>query len=563
MTYFVCRILRAYTHATYDIRNTMFRFFSKLWNGETESVTTAAIIVGAASLASRLVGVLRDRVLASTFGAGDVLDAYYAAFRVPDLLYNLVILGALSAAFIPVFTEYLEQRERGEAWRLAEKVLSIVGAVMAVLCIALAVFAPKIVPLMVPGFGPDKAALTVSLSRVMFLSTFFLALSAVMGGVLQATRRFIAFSLAPVFYNLGIIAGVVFLVPNFGPIGLAWGVVAGAALHLMVQSSVALRVGLERVPFPSFRHEGVRRILALMAPRTAGLAIVQINQVVILALASSLMAGSVAVLSLATNLQTVPVGIIAISFAVAAFPALARAAGAKDAAAFRVLFGDTARKIVFFMLPATALFLILRAPIVRLVLGDGQFNWNDTMRTANVFGLLSVSLLAQALLPLLARAFYALQDTWTPLWISLLTEGLNLALALSWREQYGILGLAAAFSLAACASLVLLWWRLRAKLGSLGTAAVWHSTVKTLAATLVFIALALPVRIWVGTLYPLRTFWQVALQAGAASLAGLAGFAVAAWLLKSEEFHEFKEAAARKLWKRVKVVEGAVEAQGR
>src|SRR3989338_8752347 len=228
----------------------MFKFFSRLWNGETESVTTAAFIVGAAALASRLVGVLRDRVLASTFGAGDVLDAYYAAFRVPDFLYNLVILGALSAAFIPVFTEYLEKRERREAWRLAERVLSVVGATMGVLCLVLFFAAPAVIPLTVPGFDAEKMALTVSLARIMFLSTFFLALSAVMGGVLQATRRFAAFSLAPVFYNVGIILGVLLFVPNMGPVGLAWGVVIGAILHLATQASVARKAGLERIPLP-------------------------------------------------------------------------------------------------------------------------------------------------------------------------------------------------------------------------------------------------------------------------------------------------------------------------
>lgn len=541
----------------------MFRFFSKLWNGETASVTTAALIVGAASLASRLVGVLRDRVLASTFGAGDVLDAYYAAFRVPDFLYNLVILGALSAAFIPVFTEYLEQRGRGEAWRLAERVLSVVGAVMGLACLALVFVAPTLVPLTVPGFDPAKLELTVRLSRIMLLSTFFLALSAVMGGALQATRRFVAFALAPVFYNLGIIAGIILLVPNFGYIGLAWGVVAGAALHLITQATVALRLGLERVPFPSFRHEGMRRILTLMAPRTAGLAITQINQVVILAIASTLAVGSVAVINLAANLQTVPVGIVAISFAVAAFPSLSRAASARDQAAFKSVLRSTARKIVFIILPVTAAFLILRAQIVRLVLGDGQFDWDDTIRTANVLGILAASMIAQSLVPLLARAFYALQDTWTPLWIGLVTEGANLGLALALREPYGILGLATAFSATAWIGLLLMWICLRMRQGVLGTRQVWSSTVKTFAATLVFVALAVPVRIWIGTLFPLRTFWQVALQAGAATFAGLIGFVVTAWLLKSEELREFKEAAARKLWQRARVVEGAVEAQGK
>lgn len=540
----------------------MFKFFSRLWNGETDNVTTAAFIVGAASLASRLIGVVRDRVLASTFGAGDTLDAYYAAFRVPDFLYNLVILGALSAAFIPVFTEYLEKKERGEAWRLAERVLSIVGAVMGVLCIILFFVAPSLIPLTVPGFSGDKLALTISLARIMSLSTFFLALSAVMGGVLQATRRFVAFSLAPVFYNVGIIAGAVFLVPNFGPIGLAWGVVAGAALHLITQSSVALKIGLERIPFPSFRYPGVRRILSLMAPRTAGLAVTQINLVIILAIASTLSIGSVSVLNLATNLQTVPIGIIAISFAVAAFPSLSRAASGKDQKEFKQVLGSTARKIVFLILPASALFLILRAQIVRLILGDGAFDWDDTIRTANVLGIMASSLLAQALIPLLARAFYALQDTWTPLWIGIAAEASNLLLALALRESFGVLGLATAFSVSAWVSVFLMWTQLRSKQGSLGTRDVWDSTLRTFVATLAFCAAAIPVRIWIGSVYDLRSVWELALQTGLSALAGLVAFLVVAWLLKSSELHEFRDALARHLLKKARVSEGVEQAQG-
>ncbi|GMU25426.1 murein biosynthesis integral membrane protein MurJ [Patescibacteria group bacterium] len=539
----------------------MLNLFRRLWNGETESVTTAAFIVGAASLASRLVGVFRDRVLASTFGAGDTLDAYYAAFRIPDFLYNLVILGALSAAFIPVFTEYLENDKR-EAWRLAERVLSVVGAAMLVLCAVLFVAAPWLVPPTVPGFLGDKLALTVSLSRIMLLSTFFLALSAVMGGILQATRRFVAFSLAPVFYNLGIIVGVIFFVPNFGPIGLGWGVVLGAALHLFTQVSVAYRLGLERLPVPSFHHEGVRRILRLMAPRTIGLAMMQINLVVLVGLASTLAVGSVAVLNLAMNLQYVPVGIFGISFAVAAFPALSRAASAQNKEAFRHALNGTARKIIFLLLPSMALMLILRAQVVRLVLGQGQFDWNDTIRTADALAIFSFSLLSQALVPLFSRSFFALQNTVTPLWIGAVSEGTNIALALLFREPLGLNGLVLAFTIASWISIALLWWRLRASQGRLGTAGVWISFRTTLVATVVLCAFAVPVRILVGSIWPLRTFWQVALQAGAAAAAGLLGFWVTSWLLQSRELSELREAFIRKLWKRGEVLEGADAAQG-
>jgi putative peptidoglycan lipid II flippase len=397
----------------------------------------------------------------------------------------------------------------------------------------------------------------------MLFSTFFLALSAVMGGILQATRRFVAFSLAPVFYNVGIIIGVVFFVPNIGPAGLGWGVVLGAFLHLALQASVALRLGLERIPFPSFRHEGVRRILRLMAPRTMGLAVMQVNLIVILALASSLAAGSVAVMNLAMNLQSVPVGIFGISFAVAAFPALSRAVGLKNNEKFREALGSTARKIVFLVVPSTVLILLLRAQIVRLILGQGAFNWDDTIQTANALGIFAVSLAAQALVPLFSRAFYALQNTWTPLWIGMIAEGTNIILALLLVDRFGLNGLVAAFSIAAWLSIFLLWWRLRARQGRLGTSEVWSSFKKTAAACFVMAGTALPVRIAIGTLFPLRTFWQVALQACTAGLMGLLAFWIVSWLLDSKELREFHAAFVRNFWKRGDVLEGAEEAQGR
>lgn len=534
----------------------------RLWHGETNGLTAAAVIVGAASLASRLVGVLRDRVLASTFGAGPDLDAYYAAFRVPDFLYTLIILGALSAGFIPVFADYLENKGEKEAWRLAEQVLTAVGAAMAVACAVLALAAPWIVPLTVPGFSGDQLQLTVSLSRIMFLSPFLLGLSAVMGGILQATRRFLAFSLAPVFYNLGIIFGALVLAPRMGVAGVAWGVIIGALLHLATQATVAIRLGVRHLPWPSFRPAGVRRILKLMVPRTVGLAVSQMNLVILLAFASSLGVGSVAVFNLANNLQSFPVGIIGISFALAAFPLLSRAASQKDWVCFKDELLSAATKITFFILPATAFFILLRAQIVRLVLGAGQFDWNDTIRTAGVLGIFTASLLPQALIPLLARAFFAVQDTRTPLVISVLAEAVNLGLAFALHGSLGIAGLAIAFSASSAVNALLLWWMFRRKHGDLGERGYAVALLKTAAASVAIIGFGWPVRQMLGTVYPLRTFWQVVLQSAATGFVGVTAFVIVAHLLKSREMIEFRRALQRKLLRQKPEIAGGEEVQG-
>lgn len=539
----------------------MKAFFNKLWNGETDGLTAAAVIVGGASLASRLFGVLRDRVLASTFGAGSSLDAYYAAFRLPDLLYSLVILGALSAGFIPVFAEYLETKSKEEAWRLAERVLSVVGATMMFICGGLIIFAPVLVPLTVPGFEGEKLQQTIQLTRIMALSPFFLGLSAVMGGILQATRRFLAFSLAPVLYNLGIIFGALVLAPVMGLEGVAWGVVLGAFFHLVTQASVALRLGLRRIPPPSLRTEGVRRILRLMAPRTAGLAVAQVNMVILLTLASTLPAGSIAVFNLANNLQSFPVSIFGISFAVAAFPNLSRAAAHRRDGDFIDVLGSAARKIAFLIIPATVAFILLRAQIVRLTLGAGAFDWEATIRTADVLGMFAISILFQALVPLLARAFYALQDTWTPLLASLIAEAFNLVLAIILREYLGILGLAISFSAAAVLNMLLLWWLLYYKKGSLGEGAFTYSLLKTCAASMALLGFGWITRQGLGMMFPLRTFWEVALQAAGTLLVGGVAFVVVATLLKSSEFGEFRDATVRRFLKKGGVLAGAEEAQ--
>ncbi len=536
-------------------------FLSKLWHGETRGLTMAAFIVGAASLASAVVGVLRDRVLASTFGAGHSLDVYYAAFRIPDLIYGLVIVGSLSAGFIPVFAEYLETRPAREAWRLAENVLSVVGATMAVCCVFLALAAPTIVPLTVPGFSPEQMELTIRLSRIMFLSPFFLGMSAVMGGILQATRRFIAFALAPVIYNLGIIFGALVLVPRFGMDGLAWGVVLGAMLHFSVQASVALRLGLRRIPPPSIKEEGVLRILKLMAPRTAGLAVSQLNLVILLMFASTLPAGSVAVFNLANNLQSFPVNIIGISFAVAAFPLLSQYASRKEADVFSKVLIGTVKRILFLILPATAMFFLLRAQAVRLVLGAGEFDWNDTIRTATVLGVFLTALVGQALVPLFARAFYAVQNTWTPLWIGLACEACNIIGAFLLRTPYGISGLAMSFGVATYLNLILLVWQFRRRYRSYVADRWIASGLTSAAASVALIAAGYPVRQFIGSMFELHTFWEVFLQAATSGTVGIIAFVIVARLLRSPELEDFINTARRKLLRKKLMIAGADEAQ--
>lgn len=498
------------------------QFIRRIWNGETEGVAAAAAIVSVASFASRLLGLLRDRLLATNFGAGLELDAYYAAFRLPDFIYNLLIVGALSAGFIPLFTELKERQNLAAALRFAGQALTLVGTALVIAC-TLGIFAaPLIVPLLAPGFGLEKQQITTELTRIMFLSPLFLGISAIMGGVLQSTKRFFAFAFAPIFYNLGIIFGIVVLTPVLGLTGLAWGVVLGALIHGLVQYAAVRPLGKLPLPRPSLTPLPIRRMLKLMIPRTAGLAVAQVNLVIILFFASSLGEGSVSIFNLAGNLQSFPLGLIGVSFAIAAFPALAQAIGSDRPELFRETLLGAARRILYFILPLCVIFLLLRAQIVRVVLGDGRFDWNDTRRTLEVFALLTIALPAQALTQLFVRGLYALQQVWTPFVIGCVSEIATILVAWLSYRTWGIDGLAWAIVVGStlqvlCLAVVLY----RKKYLKVCTFANLRFVLGMALALLVQIGVTYLVRQQIGYwLFPLSRAWMVFVQGAVAGVAG-------------------------------------------
>ena len=340
----------------------------KLFSGQINSITIAALLIALSSLFSRFLGILRDRILAGQFGAGDTLDIYYASFRIPDLMYNLIILGALSAGFIPILTKLISDykgegglfglRSNQAAWDLTNNVLNILSMFLLGLSLVGIVFSPILTKLIAPGFSPEKQALTSDLTRIMFLSPIFLGVSSILGGILQSFKRFFVYSLSPIMYNVGIIIGALYLVPIWGMYGLAWGVAIGAFLHMLIQVPAVLRLGYRYSFKLNFKDDNTRQIGIMMIPRTLSLAINQINFIVITIIASTLVGGSLAVFNLANNLQSFPIGIFGLSFAVAAFPALSAVAFDKKKLVNN--FSNVFRQILFFIVPATVLLLTLR-----------------------------------------------------------------------------------------------------------------------------------------------------------------------------------------------------------
>ncbi len=527
----------------------------KLFNAESKTITSAAIILGAASLVSRLLGVLRDRVLAGEFGAGVELDMYYAAFRIPDLVFNLLVLGALSAGFIPVFTTYLKSKNK--AWELVNDTLNVMFLALILISGLLIVIAPWLVKIITPGFSLEQLKITTNLTRIMFLSPIFLAISGIFGSVLQSFKRFFVYSLAPILYNIGIIIGALFFVPRLGIFGLAWGVVFGALMHLLIQIPPVISLGYHYKWYFNLTHSGLLKILKMMVPRTLGLIVSQVNLLVVTIIGSTLAAGSITIFNLANNIQSFPLGIFAISFAIAAFPALSELARNKKE--FIKSLSLAIRQILFLIIPSSALLIVLRAQIVRVTLGSGRFDWEDTILTLETLSLFAISLFAQSLVLILARAFYARQDSKTPFYVGLISAFANIILALMLVESLGVAGLALAFSLASILNFILLILILHYQIGQLDGQKISISSLKILIATFMLALIAQAAKYPLEQITGLETFLGVASQALVATLAGLAAYFLICWLLKSEELILLIESIKRKIGKRPQIPEEIME----
>src|SRR3989338_5725797 len=500
-------------------------------------VIPAAIILGTASLLSRFVGLVRERVLTTTFGAGDVFDAFVAALRVPDLIFNLIVLGALSAAFIPIFTEKLVQGKKGEkqAFDFATSVLNAIVIVVGLMSGVYFLLADKIVPVITPGFGGEKLALTIMLSKAMALQPVLLCISFVFSGMLNSYKRFVVYALAPILYNLGIIIGVFLFVPIMGIVGIAWGVVLGAAAHMLVQLPSIWQVGYRWKPIVGWSTYDFHKLWRMMLPRIVGLAAMQVNLVTVTVIGSSMLAGSIAVFHLANNVQYLPVGIFGISFAQAAFPTLAEQIARRQKAEFSRTLTRIFRYIMFLVVPTSLFFFLLRAQIIRVLFGDGAFDWEDTILTFDTFGWLVISIFAQATIPLLVRAFYVQQDTKTPVVISIISMVVNIGLALYLAPIMGVQGLALAFSASAIVNLMLLLGVLHWQLKGFDDKAVLLSLVKIVLAALGGGMMVQVLKYPVAAVVDMQRFWGVLMQLVVAGSGGVAVYLLLTWLLKSEE----------------------------
>lgn len=399
----------------------LVQFVSK----EIAGIHQAAYVIGFFTLMSQVLALFRDRILAHSFGAGTTLDLYYASFRVPDFVFATLASLVSVAVLIPFFTS-IKDKGPEAVKKLMSEIFSFFISMMTMVSIVLVIFMPEIAHWLFPGFRPDEISQVILMSRILFLQPIFLGISNLLSVVTQMNKRFFIYAIAPIFYNLAIIFGTVVLYPIYGMQGIVIGVVFGAILHFAIQAPYVFSVG--QLPRFTFKWD-IRRlmkILALSIPRTITLSASQLELIFITSYATFLTAGSISIFSLATNLQSVPFAIVGVSYTLAAFPLLSMyyAHGKKKEFVEHVQVAT--RHILFWSLPITSLFIILRAQIVRVILGSGSFNWDDTRLTAASVALFVISLSAQSLELLFIRAYYAAGKTIKPLFINLFSSVLTI-----------------------------------------------------------------------------------------------------------------------------------------
>lgn len=528
----------------------------KILNHRAENITSAAIIMTISSFLSAILGLLRDRLLSGYFGASRELDIYYAAFKLPDLVVSLLVSGGIIASFLPVFSEQYAKNKK-EAWNLTNNALNVFLFFSIILCLFLFLFSPFFINLIVPGFSSENKAITVHLTRIMFLSPILFGVSNIFSSILQYFGRFVFYAIAPIFYNLSIILSIIFFLPRFGLVSLAYGVIIGAFLHCLVQLIPSFKCGFSFKPNFNLFSPHIKKMVSLMIPRTISATATKLNIIVITAIASVLGPGAIAIFTLSDNLRSLPIGIIGGSFAIASYSFFARSFANGKKEEFLRNFSSAIRQTIFIIFPIGFILFMLRAPIVRIILGTGNFGWDDTRLTAACLGIFALGVIASSLIPIVVRAFFALQDTKTPLYIGLFSIFLNIifcflfvflfkfqngffflvssAMRLKGIDQISVLAFPLSIILADYIEIFLLFGFLKKKIGGFKEKEILITLKKVLIASAFMIILVY------GTLYFTATFVNVLSAKGVfiqgliSLLVGVFGYILANMILQTRE----------------------------
>jgi len=537
---------------------------------EINGLHEAAYLLAGSAFLSLLLALIRDRLLASSFGAGSMLDVYYAAFRVPDALFVTVSSLVSTSILVPLL---LERKERGELE--LKRSIDVLFSAFFVLVVVVATVAALAMPYLMQILFPDIAggqhgAELIALSRVLLLSPIFLGISNFLASITQIRGRFLVYAVSPLLYNIGIIVGILFLYPYFGLYGLGWGVALGALLHALVQAPFVIGDRL----FPKIEMKLdwplVRSVFSLSIPRTVTLSSQQLTTLALVSFASFLGAGSISVFNLSQNLQSVPLSLIGVSYSAAAFPILARAIAEKNMRLFIERTVQACRHIIFWSVPLSVLFIVLRAQIVRTVLGTGRFDWSDTRLTAASLALFIVSAAAQGLILLFVRAFYAEGKTSKPLSMNVISALFTIVLAYvlvrvfngyptfayfieSIMKTEGIAGsamlmLPLAFSIGSIVNVVLHWYALSYEFSEF-THSMMRAVFQSLGASIIGGFVAYQSLRYFDNFFDLTTALGIFLQGLCAGLVGIIAITIVLSAMKNPELSQAIAVFKQKIWR--------------
>ena len=503
-------------------------------------------------LASRFLGLARNWFLARYFGAGASVDAFNVALVAPDLLANVLIAGALSVSFIPIFTTYLNKENKSEAWDLAGSILNLSLLVYFGIGLFIFLFPRQINALVAPGLEDVAIPVAANLTRIVVFGEMVLIVGIFLSSVLQSFHRFVIPAIAPVAYNLGVLFGVVFLSRFYGIYGVGIGVVIGAFLHVLVQIFILRSFGFRFQAHLDFKSPGVVQVIKLSLPRAIGVGVGQLEWAVSIFLASLLSVGSVSILRYAGDLQNLPVGLFGLSIATAALPTLSSEWSGKKIEEFKSTFVTNLHNIIYLALPTSVLLAVLRIPIVRLVLGSGLFDWPATVATATTLSFFAVGIFAQSGFFLVTRAFYAMHDTTTPLRVALASLALHIVvsslfvifLARGSTAPVAYLALAASFS--SLFSFLMLFWLLERRVGGFGSKRFLLPILKIVTASFVMgLLLYLPLHLRIDGKFVIdyiidtRRAVNLLFLTGFVASVGLSCYLLLTWWFKSEELANF------------------------
>jgi putative peptidoglycan lipid II flippase len=539
-------------------------------NREWGSLHQAAFLLGISALASQVLALVRDRLLAARFGAGSELDIYYAAFRVPDLIYVSIASFVSVTILIPFIVGYLKGADRTLANRFLDSVFTFFLLVMIPLLVIIWFLVPVLAPYVAPGFDAASLDQMIGLMRILLLSPLLLGLSNLFGAITQSVNKFLIYALSPVLYNLGIIFGIIFFYPRYGLTGLSFGIVLGALMHMAIQLPGVYHSRLLPRLTPRIDWSDMKRVLSISLPRTLTLSAHQLALLVLVAFASFLGAGAVAVFNFSLNLQSVPLSIIGISYSVAAFPLLVKLFSNGQKKEFAEQMNGAMRHMLFWSIPAVVMFVVLRAQIVRVILGAGAFDWQDTRLTAAALAIFILSLVGQNLILLFVRAYYASGFTRRPLILNVASSLLMVVIAwtllrlnieeTAWWGLFeralrvegvgttGVLILPLAFSLGVFVNLGLFWFYFQKDFGHFPKV-VDRAIAQSLIASLLAGLVSYQVLNWLAPLLDLNTFPGIFVQGAAAGLLGLAILIIALRSFHNKEIGEIEKALKEKLWK--------------